>query len=168
MSDMFGAVLKYRGATPKMAARERNAIQKDAFIETLTYWHTHHRQKHFTNAGAVEYGYLPRSGDRGSRRKFVGSYTQRKLLKFGHTRPLEFSGASRALSANRNVKATSKTARCIISAPALNFRNPKSPIRMREEMTRVSPAERIELVNHFEEYMLERFNKITASETKTM
>lgn len=164
--EMFGAVLKYEGPTPKIATRKKNEIYKEGFVAALTIWHAKFSDKHFTNAGATEYRYTPRSGERGSKRKFKGSYSARKLKKFGHTRPLEFSGESRRrVRASQKIKATSKGGRCILSAPALNFRNPKSPINMREEVTRVSPRERTELAAEFGDYIRGRFQRISDKET---
>ena len=162
---MFGCVLKYRGPVPKIARRERNKIQKEGFEYALTYWHGKFREKHFTHAGATEYKYLPRSGERGHGRKFKGSYNQQKLRKFGHTRPLEFSGESRQLTRTLKIKATSKSGRCILNARKFNFRNPKSKIDMRDEMTRVSDPERTVLAEEFQDYISGRFNRIMASET---
>lgn len=165
---MFGAVLKYRGATPKLAARVRNQVQKEGIEKSLSHWHAHMRPKHFTHEGAREYGYTPRQGERGSQHRFKGSYTQRKLQKFGHTRPLEFSGTSKALSANKNIKATSKGGRCKINAPALNFKHPNSTIVMRDEMTRVTRAEASEIAEQvFQPFMAQRFEQLTASATET-
>jgi hypothetical protein len=166
--EMFGAVLKYSGATPKLAARQRNAVQKEAFAYALKFWHAKYRDKHFTNAGATEYGYTPRKGERGSGRRFKGSYTAYKLKKMGHTRPLEFSGRSRALAARENVTSTSKGGRARINAPALNFRNRFSQINMRDEMTRVSDAERSALTREFGDYLTGRFARLTAKETVTI
>lgn len=165
---MFGAVLKYRGAVPKIAAKRRNVIYKEGFTLALTFWHFQFRPKHFTHAGAREYKYTPRKGESGSGRKFKGSYTARKLKQFGHTRPLEYSGTSKALSSQQNIKATSKGGRAIIRAPALNFRHPNSEIRMRDEMTRVSDAERQKLATQYETYVTAGFNRLTESETKTV
>lgn len=166
--ELFGAVIKYRGAVPKIAVRKRNEVYKLAYRETMEYWHAHFRLKHFTHAGAREYGYTPRKGEAGSNRKFAGSYTQRKLRKYGHTRPLEFTGESKARSANANITATSRGARCRMNLPRLNWKHPKSLIAPRDEMTRISPAERQFLQTYFEQRVQAGFAAITTTETVTV
>ena len=62
---------------------------------------------------ARNYRYAKRSGERGSGRKFRGSYTERKLKLFGHTRPLELSGEGKRLALyQRNIAATRDKVTC--------------------------------------------------------
>jgi hypothetical protein len=165
---LFGAVISYRGATPKLALRKRNEVYKAGYVWTLTHWHREMRPKHFTHAGATEYRYAPRRGERGGGRRFEGSYTQRKLKKYGHTRPLEFTGESKRASADLKIKATSKGGRCILSTPRLNYRHPDSQVRAREEMTRVSDREVAVLARVFEDYVAAEFARLTDKTTVTV
>lgn len=130
------------GATPAVLKKEMNKILKTVWRVTAEHWHRYQRPKHFTHAGAREYGYTPRSGEKGSTRtRFKGSYTQRKIQAVDHTRPLEFSGTSRQLTRIQNIKSTSKGAVIRMRAPALNFRAKGSAINMREELTAISAGD---------------------------
>jgi hypothetical protein len=165
----FQALIKYRGPVPSIALRKRNEIFKAGYLYLLLYWHEHFREKHFTHAGAREYGYTPRVGEAGSGRKFAGSYTERKLKKHGHTRPLEFSGETRRRAAQTpNVRATSKSARLRLDVPALNFKHPKSKVLARSEMIRISPAEQVILAREFEEFVVGAFNRLPDTEQTTI
>ena len=157
-----GVLIKYRGATPKMARREFNRIVKEAWGELGVLWHRKMRPKHFTKAGAQEYGYTPRKGEGGNigRKGFAKSYTGRKLRRFGHARPLEYSGETKALTRVRDVRATSKGARVVMRANKLNFRNPHSRINMRREMTTVSKKE--------ERHLVEVFNGVIEGKLRAM
>lgn len=137
-----------RGAVPGVAKRELNTMLKAAWEETGVHWHRSMRPKHFTHAGAREYGYTPRKGERGAAgtKGFRQSYTGRKLKRFGHTLPLVYTGESRELTRIRDVRATSKGVRIVMNAPKLNFRSRHSTINMRDEMTRISAGEARELV----------------------
>lgn len=143
----FGAVIKYSGVLSKnLSKRTLNAhVLKPAYHDIGVYWHTHYRKKHFTHAGASEYGYTPRKGDRGSGRRFKGSYTAKKIRKWGHSKPLIWTGESERLTRIRDVRATSKGCRVVLKANKLNFRSRHTEIRMREEMTRISRREAREL-----------------------
>ncbi len=130
-----------------MTKRELNEDKADAYAETGRYWHKHFRPKHFTKEGAREYGYLPRKGEPGNPhpKGFWASYTGRKLREQKHKLPLVWSGQSRALSAMGRVRATSKGVKVTMPARALNFKHPKSKIKMAEELRTVSAGELREL-----------------------
>ena len=168
VGEMFGGVLKYRGATPKIALRKRNEVYKHGIQVTLHHWHTHFRLKHFTNAASREYAYTPRKGEPGSGRAWKGSYTAKKLKKVGHTRPLEYSGESKHRTSSATIKATSKGGRCVLNVPALNFKHPKSSVLAREELVRISPAENVKLAQVYEGIVADIFNGISESESKTI
>lgn len=120
---------------------EWNVIVKNALAAGVDFWHDKYAKKHFTAAGAAQYGYDPRSK----------GYARRKRLEKHHALPLVWSGASRELAKIRNIHATSKSAKAIINAPTLNFmpKIRKGPRKgasakrtpMREEMTRVTDYE---------------------------
>jgi hypothetical protein len=55
------------------------------------------------------------------------SYTGRKLKKFGHTRPLEFSGTARRLVRTASISSTSNGSRVRYpGARVFNYKNPFS------------------------------------------
>lgn len=171
---MIEIELKESGPTPKMMKREANAIHRGAAQEMGYYWHANFRAKHFTTAGATEYGYAARQGERGNigRRGFKRSYTGRKLTRFGHTKPLVWSGDSEALSRIRDVRAVAKSGaavgRVVIHASKLNFRPSGGKINMREEVTKISAGEAPILVGVAEKYLNEKYQAIRGGETTTI
>lgn len=156
------------GPTPKLLMRQLNAIHRDTAADLGAHWHQHFRPKHFTHRGATEYGYQPRQGERGSSGGFKNSYTQRKLKKWNHSRPLVWSGRSEALASIRDIRPTAKkgqaTARVVIHARALNFRRSEKAPNMRREMTTISPAEAAELTQLANRKLQERFDAVRGSE----
>lgn len=152
--------IRERGPTPLIMAKELRPAQKNGFEIIGKVWHKNSRPKHFTKAGAREYGYTPRVGDRGSGRRFHGSYTEEKLKSFGHTKPLVFTGLSERFTRVEDVRTTSKGGRVVMNAPAFNFRNPNSKIDMRAEMTEVSSAEQSGLVELYDGALDRMLNRI--------
>lgn len=139
---------RYSGAVPSIARKQLRPILKAAWAATGAFWHREYRPRHFTLAGARKYGYTPRSGEQSglSKGQFFRSYTGRKLKKKHHRLPLVWSGRSRSRTALRDVRSTSKGARVVLHANALNYRNPHSKINMREEVRTISPDEERRLV----------------------
>ena len=88
-----------------------------------TSWLARFLPIHFTKRGATIYKYQPRAGEKGSNRPFKGSYTQRKLRRRGHTRPLEDTGRGKSDAfSNQRVTSTRKRASAVMRAPVFNFR----------------------------------------------
>lgn len=163
--------IKEIGPTPRHLRKSIGKITKAAFEVMGIMWHKRYRAKHFTQAGAREYGYTPRRGEQVTRSRGAGykrTYTGRKLQKFHHTRPLVYSGQTEALTRIRDVRSTSKGARVVLHANRLNMRNPVTSINMREEMTRVSIRERDALVDRFDVSMGKRINALRARSTRTI
>lgn len=155
------------GAVPRMMKRELNAIKKTCFELIGVYWHRHFRPKHFTHAGAREYGYAARKGERGnmgSTKLFQRTYTGRKLKRFGHTLPLVYTGMSRQLSRIRRIRATPKRVRVAIKAPAFNRHVRNSQVNMREEMETVSRGEGRTLSRVYQHRMMERLDRMRRRE----
>lgn len=153
---MIGSiVLTERGATPRIAKRKQGQITKAMLAETAANHHAKFMHKHFTVAGGREYGYKPRKGEGKSGRDFWRSYTGRKKREKGHTRPLEFSGASKTLAKIRDVRATRNRARLVQHARGLNRRNPHSDIRMQDEIRAISEPE-VRAAMQFAEQSLQR------------
>ena len=115
-----------------------NAVVDRAFMEVGEWWHAERRKVHFTHEGAAQYGYEPRK--RG--------YLWAKRKAVGHTLPLVYSGLSRMLSQQKDIRQRRAGVRVVIHAPTLlaNPRFKKGPqkgqlakkIPMRDEMTAVS------------------------------
>ena len=88
----------YTGAIPPaMRKRDFNRVVKHMFGLMARKWHREYRLKHFTHAGAQEYGYTPRSGEQSGigTKAFFQSYTGAKKKRLGYTPPLVWSGKSR-------------------------------------------------------------------------
>jgi hypothetical protein len=137
----IGIKVKYTGAIPgvTMSQREWNDIQRGVWGAVGRYWHVHFRDKHFTRAGAAEYGYQDRSA----------AYQRRKAKTYHHQIPLVFTGESRRRVRTARVvpfaTANRVGVRVRMSAPALNFRRSAKSPDMREELTTISEGEGREL-----------------------
>lgn len=150
----LGITITYHG---EVGRREYGKATKAAFEAAGRLWHQKFRPKHFTKAGAREYGYAPRTR----------AYTERKFKKFGHRLPLVFTGETRNLARNRKIKATGKMMRVIINAPRLNEPGRgKRKINMRDEMTRVSTRERRAMVNLFAQVFDRRLKASSTTRVK--
>lgn len=155
--------IRYTGiAIPGVLKRELPRAQKAAFFHIGVLWHKLFRPKHFTQKGGREYGYAKRAGERFPRgsKQFRSSYTGQKLRRFGHTRPNEFTGVTRALSKIRNVKATSKGVKIRLRTPALNFHKFKDGSSPADEMRVVSARELRFLLKRFVNELFRQFAKI--------
>lgn len=164
MSGEFSIEFKvsYHGAVPSelgLSQRKFNDIKRNAWYHVGKYWMAHFRRKHFTHAGAREYGYLPRKGQAGNThpKGFWASYCGQKQKQKGHTLPLVWSGESREKSkaARIHATATAKKSRCriVLNVPTLNYKNPHSQIDMRAEMTRISEREMQILAKEYEKHI---------------
>ena len=123
--------------TQRMAGVQRRVMRAHPVS-----WLTRYQDGHFSNSASRRYGYTPRSGERGSGRRFYRSYTHIKLLRQGHTRPLEYTGRGRqALKTSRRATSTRRSAAAVLPAPVFNLRNPRSRIDMRRELTVVLARE---------------------------
>jgi hypothetical protein len=162
--------LRSEGAVPKVAKRTLNKSYKAAFQSAGLHWHRRYSRKHFTAAGAREYGYSPRQGERMGRgtKRFRKSYTGRKLRLFGHVLPLVWSGASRLLARIRDARSTSKGVRVLIHARTLNRPRKGGKKSMREEMTTISDREERRLKQQIGETLTRRFARIRTKSTKRL
>lgn len=111
-------------------------------------WHDLYLPEHFKESAYQRYRYYKRKGmglDPGGR-AFRLSYAGRKLRRQHHERPLVFSGEGQSLALGPvRIRATGKQARVLLPSK-FNLRNPKSRISMRDEITKIIPAEAQDLV----------------------
>jgi len=141
---MIGSIrIRFHGPVPgsaNLTQREWNALKKEAFNQVGLWWFRECRPKHFTAAGATEYAYAPRVGERGrpGPKGFKQSYTGRKLKDKGHTRPLVYTGKSMADAAKGRVEPTFKRVRVIMNVPTLSLRPRGGQIDMQSELRRLS------------------------------
>jgi len=143
--------------TTLMQKRQWNAeIEKPSWTAVGLHHKRAHIAKHFTAAGAAEYGYATRS------RK----YTAAKQRKFGHTLPLVYSGEMKANCRAPEIRATSKGCKVVLQARKANRRNPKSRANMAAELRQVSAAEAAQLAREKDRAMIRRIRAARGSETK--
>lgn len=112
-----------------------------AFRAVGEKWWDDYLPKRFDDRGQRRYGFKRRSGQLFNSKPIAGSYTAVKLRKYGHTRPLVFTGgtAHEAITTKR-IAATRKMVR--VSLPrGYNRRNPSSDIKMADEVRAVRPDE---------------------------
>ena len=141
---------KYTGAIPgvNLTQREWNTITREAWYTVGDKFHKTFVKKHFTKAGAREYGYTPRKGEEFGRKTKARrkSYIGKKKADYGHELPLVFTGHTRDAARRANIKAYAMRkgsgVRVIMNLPTLNFRPKGGKIDMRDEMLRISDRER--------------------------
>lgn len=158
----FDPQVHHKGVTIRGLRKQKNAIHRDVMYSVAFLWHRDMRPKHFTHAGASEYGYTERSPN----------YNRQKFRRFGHTYPLVYTGDSKlATEKNVNIRATAtsnKTSGIVkMRAPKLNWKNPRSPIVTRDELTRVSARENIVIANFAKTNTLARYRRLRENETVT-
>jgi hypothetical protein len=168
---MFIVGLSYEGAVPGSDAFSRrswNVLLKAEWEEAAKYWGEEFRPKHFTPEGAAAYGYTKRKGEnlaKGSK-AYRRSYTGRKERQMGHTDPLVFTGESKRESSRYRIFATSKGARLSMPTRKLNYRHPKSQIRMADELRRVLPSEEQAIAQRMSVRLARRLRAINRKQSK--
>jgi hypothetical protein len=132
--------IRYTGAAAAIRNRRvMGELKKAAHAEVGERWGERMRPKHFTHAGAREYGYEPRTA----------SYRGRKRKAKGHMRPLVWSGTLESETEGFTTLPSTRGAKVRVPGRALNLTNiPNSRINIREEMSTVSRRERGELADH--------------------
>ena len=132
--------IRYTGAAAAIRNRRVMAeLKKAAHTEVGERWGERMRPKHFTAAGAREYGYEPRKS----------SYRGRKRKAKGHMRPLVWSGTLESETEGFTVLSSTQGTKVRVPGRALNLTNiPDSDVNIREEMSTVSRQERGQLADH--------------------
>jgi len=158
-----GITITERGVAPRNFRRLFGNLQKEAWQVTAEAFHEHYRDLRFTEQHGRAAGYAPRKGEGQSGKAFWRSYAGRQRLKFGHSRPLEWSGETRRAVASASITTTRNRADIVYSgANKMNWRHPKSQIRMTEEFTRILPSEADDLGRRFDRE-LDRLLKVDGS-----
>ena len=150
--------------------RFNNEVLKPCNEAMGLYWHKKIRRKHFTEEGAREYGYTKRKGERHPRfsGKWRSSYAGKKFKKVGHNLPLVYTGATRNSAHMARIAPTSKLARIYYNLPVLNYRQPTSQVRMREEFSMISEQDNAALARVHEQHFQYRLAVIQTASTKTI
>lgn len=152
---IFEVEVKLTGVEGLKQKQINDAI-KQAMHDVGLRWRRRYLPLHFGGRAATRYGYTPRAGERGDRRKFQGSYTARKLRFLKHTRPLEYTGEGKRLALNGPQLVRATRDRVVVPLPRkFNWRHPKSKVNMADEIRAVREDERAEL-NEFLVAQIER------------
>lgn len=161
--------ISIRGREPiaRGLRRSFNNASKQAWEATADYFHENLRDQRFTPEHAREAGYYARKGQNQARgsKAFRRSYFGRKFYsQYGGGRnqanPLEYTGETRRAVSQANISSTRHAAR--ISYPGarkLNYRNPRSRIRMNEEFRRITASEINLLARVYDQELDERWGK---------
>lgn len=148
-----------------------NKSLKQGWADATRYFHDHLRDLRFSEMHAREAGYAPRKGQQAGvgTKAFFRSYTGRKWKKFGHTNPLEFSGATRrAVAGYVSISSTSKGGRAAYpGARVFNFRNPFSnpAMNLNLEFRRITYKETLILAEVVDNSMEKHVNEFHLGST---
>jgi hypothetical protein len=153
---MLRVQVKERGPVPRRLKAHYTQVSRESWRETGIAFHTTYRPRRFTTAHARAAGYAPRAGENlpyGSK-AYWASYIGRKKRRFGHVRPLEWSGESRRAVQTANLVVTSNQVKVKYrGARVFNFRG------LNEEFTRLLPAEAVQLGRVYDRNLTKRFGK---------
>lgn len=151
--------IRERWGTERGLKAAHKKASKEAWMAAGTMWHLTYRDNRFTPSHAKKAGYAKRKGEEmGTTGKaFWQSYTGRKLKKFGHRNPLQWSGDTRKRVRSATITATGTTYNdptsfssvdavgggCRVAYPGANVLNwkGKSKINMADEFRKIIPEE---------------------------
>lgn len=104
---MIKTTITYK-RSPELVAKEFRKIVKAQLQEIGKLWHKGFLPLHFARGARQRYNYAPRSK----------RYERRKLRKFGHTKPLVFTGRmERELKRRHQVTGTGRSVKVRMKAP---------------------------------------------------
>lgn len=154
--------VRERGPVPRRLRKVYTEASKVSWVAAGTWWHVNRRDLRFSVSHGMKAGYEKRKGEQSgmSRRGFFASYTGRKLRRWGHRRPLEFSGETRRLVRTASITSTSNSTRVAYpGARKFNFRNPRSTIRMADEFRRLTSDEPKMIAAEYDKALSTNLNK---------
>ena len=133
--------------SPDQMTRKQRGAHREAYIAAARHWWFRLLPRHFTMAGAIEYGYEPRKP----------TYIARKMRSKHHRDPLVWSGHSRqtALRGDPRVVATYKGASVKVEIP--RFWNYKPGLR--NELLAASGRDETALDKIIETVVMRELNK---------
>lgn len=141
-------------------------VMEQAFHRAGDYWGSHFLMKHFTSAGAREYGYAPRKNERARRggKRFArtaGSAEQRA----GEILPLVWSGDLKRQASTYRVKAVATSNQVYAEVAMPNARGiNRLPAEYRHDLVQISPAEMRVLADLINLELLKRLNRMTTTQ----
>lgn len=141
-----------RGAVPRRLRKVYTNAAAVAWKSAGTLFHSDMRDNRFTEEHARKARYITRSP----------KYQKQKERRWGHTRPLEFSGETRnAVSLVKMSSFGGKSKGIRLAYPGarkLNFRGKGSQIRMSEEFRRLIVSEKRQLAEQFDKTLGKEMN----------
>jgi len=153
---MIKFTITYR---PQLSKRGMNRVLRAAYGRIGQVWVDQMLPKHFTKKGAAEYNYAPRAGEQYARgsKAYKRSYTGNKERRRGHTDPLVWSGKTRDQAKSAASRPSNTKIRIHLPVGHL-YKNPKSRTDPRDEILRVSEAERAKLTRLFDRELQRELN----------
>lgn len=129
-----------------LTGRQFQDAKRGVFAAMGREWHETYLRRHFQEDATARYGYTRRKGSGRSpgEKGFASTYAGRKLRRFGHARPLVFTGEGERLAQMLDLRVSSSQSRVVLPRK-FNFKNPKSRVDMRAELTRVLQPEADEI-----------------------
>ena len=151
--------IRERGPTPRRFRKSMTKAKRHGWQESARFFHSDLRDRRFTKQHARTAGYGRRS--RG--------YTNQKKRRFGHTRPLEFSGDLRRRVRLGRIEATTKVGRAKYpGGQKLNLRNQHSNLNLRLEFTTLTRREATQTAKVFDGEVDRRLKLDKTTETRVL
>lgn len=119
-----------------LTARQFQTAKREVFRAMGREWHGQYLQLHFDEDAATRYGY--------TRRKPRYLARKRKLRGAAASIPLQYTGEGRRLAQLLDLRVSSTQGRVVLPRK-FNFKQPKSRVDMRAELTRVLQPEADEI-----------------------
>lgn len=147
-------VLQFVG-DPEVMKRDFHSLLREGMEENMEFWHRKRLPFHFTNRASAVYGYKRRSA----------KHNKRKLRRFGHTRPLEFTGRMKQQVTSRiTITSTKrgKTVRGALQGPRylFAFRKDFGQADKAAELTAVTQPEVLTMARRLDKFMTNRLNNL--------
>ena len=149
---MIALTVKVSGKPPALSAAEWREALKVGWRAVGQFWHRKILGKHFTEAGAREYRYQPRTPE----------YLRKKERLFGHRRPLVFSGRLMAeVMQTEDVRYTSKGVGIVLHGPSYTTIRwaARGQPRKSEELRKISAGDRKRIIEVLEQVLTAEMNR---------
>lgn len=148
---------------PNASRADLNGARRPSLRSVARDWHKDTLPKHFAQGAGSRYHYARRSRD----------YYRQKLRRFGHNRPLVYTGESeRAAKMASRITGSAKTARLVLPlipryfhAPAKGVCGKRSGPDKMTELGRITPAEGNAMVRLYAERLARRLDRIKTTKT---
>lgn len=159
MTLALNVTIKTRGAVPSEIRKAYTKGSKRAWAETAKKFHTDLRDKRFSEEHARTARY----------KKRTEKYLEAKQRKFGHTRPLEWSGETRRAVKTARITSTSSRGKAAYAgARKLNFRSGPNAPNMAKEFRHLTSADKKYLAKDYDANLNRELNADQTTSTRTL